>query len=225
MTEEWRQFLYPLGILPAMIFGLRYLVQWTASERAGKSLVMPLFWHLSIFANLLLVVHSLIQMQFHVCVVQAANAVIAWRNLNLMQPASDHFKFSTTVQLLIGAITSVVLLFLGSSFILTSAVQWFRSPLSSDQTIHGCWHLLGFLGLVLFNGRFWLQWWNAEKQSRSYLGVEFWWMSVSGSILCFIYFLAIGDFVNLVGPFFGLIPSIRNLILIKRSETTAVRDS
>lgn len=218
MSEEWRQFLYPLGILPALIFGLRYLVQWLVSEKAGKSMVMPLFWRLSLSANFLFFLHSLIQMQFHVCIIQACSGVISWRNLNLMQPADRHVKFSTTVLLLIAAACSVILLFLSSSAISNAAVQWFRSPLSSEKPIHGFWHMLGFLGLMLFNGRFWVQWWNAEKQSRSYLGVEFWWLSVIGSVLCFIYFAAIGDLVNMIGPFFGLIPSIRNLILIRRSS-------
>ncbi|MBA3604160.1 MAG: lipid-A-disaccharide synthase N-terminal domain-containing protein [Parachlamydiaceae bacterium] len=223
MSEELRQFLYPLGIIPALIFGLRYLVQWFSSERAGKSLVMPLFWRLSILGNLLFMIHALIQMQFHVCVVQACSGVISWRNLNLMQPSSKHIKFSTTVKLLIMAASTVVLLFLGSSFLSTSffsfsSVQWFRSPLSSDQNIHGFWHFVGFLGLVLFNGRFWLQWRNAEKHHRSYLSAGFWWMSVFGSVLCFAYFAVLGDFVNMIGPFFGLVPSIRNLILMRRTE-------
>lgn len=222
MNEEWRHFLYPLGIIPALIFGIRYLVQWIASEKAGKSLVMPLFWRLSVSGNFLLVVHALIQMQFHVCVVQACNAIIAWRNLNFMQSTSKHIKFSTTVILLIMAIAAVVLLFLGSTFLSASSVPWFRSPLSYDQNIHGFWHFLGFFGLMLFNGRFWMQWWKAEKHSRSYLGIEFWWMSVIGGVLCFVYFAVIGDLVNIVGPLFGLIPAIRNLILIKRSNEIAV---
>jgi lipid-A-disaccharide synthase len=218
MSEELRQLLYPLGIIPALIFGLRYLVQWFSSEKAGRSLVMPLFWQLSILGNFLFMMHALIQMQFHVCIVQACSGVISWRNLNLMQPSSEHVKFSTTVKLLILVASTVVMLFIGSSFLSTSSVQWFRSPLSSDQNIHGFWHFVGFFGLILFNGRFWLQWWDAEKHSRSYLSPEFWWMSVFGSVLCFAYFAAIGDFVNMIGPFLGLVPSIRNLILIRRTE-------
>nr|MBA3283567.1 lipid-A-disaccharide synthase N-terminal domain-containing protein [Nitrosopumilus sp.] len=180
--------------------------------------VMPLFWQLSILGNLLFMLHALIQMQFHVCIVQACSGVISWRNLNFMQPPSKHIKFSTTVKLILAAASTVVLLFIASSFLSTSSVHWFRSPLSSDQNIHGFWHFVGFFGLVLFNGRFWLQWWNAEKHSRSYLSEEFWWMSVFGSVLCFAYFAAIDDYVNMIGPFFGLIPSIRNLILIRRTE-------
>ena len=41
-------------------------------------------------------------------------------------------------------------------------------------------------------------------------------------LVCFVYFAVIGDLVNIVGPLFGLIPAIRNLILIKRSNEIAV---
>lgn len=218
MIEEWRQWLYPLGILPAIVFAARYLLQWLTSERLGKSVVMPLFWQLSITANLLLLLHSLIQLQFHVSIIQACSAVISWRNLNLMQDPSRHLKFSSVIILLIGTATTIPLLFLLSSLITLTPIEWFRSPLPMKEQISGFWHMTGFLGLILFNGRFWVQWWNAERDKKSYLGIEFWWMSVLGSILCFLYFTVIGDFVNMVGPFFGLVPSIRNLILVQRAK-------
>ncbi|MGZ3732300.1 MAG: lipid-A-disaccharide synthase N-terminal domain-containing protein [Parachlamydiaceae bacterium] len=218
MNEEWRQWLYPLGILPAILFAGRYLLQWLTSEKLGKSVVMPLFWQLSITANLLLLLHSLVQLQFHVCVVQACSGVIAWRNLNLMQPLERHVKFSSVVCLLIGVMATIPLLFVLSAFLTASPIEWFRSPLPTNQQIPGFWHMTGFLGLLLFNGRFWVQWWNAERDKRSYLGVEFWWMSVLGSILCFCYFTLLGDVINMIGPIFGLVPSIRNLILIRRAK-------
>lgn len=216
MSEEWRHWLYPLGILPALIFSARYLLQWLTSEKKGKSVVMPLFWKLSILANFLLMLHALIQQQVHVCLVQACSSVIAWRNLNLMQPADRHVRFFSVVFLLLAAATAVILLFLASTLLFEGPLEWFRIPLSPQEHIHQLWHIAGFTGLILFNGRFWVQWWGAEKNKRSYLGTEFWWMSVLGSILCFIYFSAIGDIVNMVGPLFGLIPSIRNLVLIRR---------
>jgi lipid-A-disaccharide synthase-like uncharacterized protein len=218
MSEEWRQWLYPLGILPAIVFSARYLLQWLTSEKLGKSVVMPLFWRLSITANLLLMLHSLIQVQLHVCIVQGCSAVISWRNLNIMQAPSKHVQFSTVVLFLIGTATAVPLMFLATAYMASTPIEWFRSPMAINQQIPGFWHMAGFLGLILFNGRFWVQWWSAERDKRSYLGVEFWWMSVLGSILCFLYFTAIGDLVNMIGPIFGLIPSIRNLVLIRRAR-------
>jgi lipid-A-disaccharide synthase len=217
MIEEWRQWLYPLGALPAIAFTARYLIQWLASEKANKSVVMPLFWHLSITGNLLLFFHSLIQMQFHVCAVQACNAVIAWRNLDLMY-ASPKMTFRSVLFLLSGSLLSVFLMFFLINFFSSTSPVWFRSPLSNGGDVNSFWHLLGFLGLMFFNGRFWVQWWGAERNQVSYLGVEFWWMSVIGSVLCLLYFAFLGDYVNMVGPIFGFIPAVRNLIIIRRAE-------
>lgn len=222
--EEWRQWLYPLGILPAFIFAARYLVQWMASEKKGRSVVMPLFWQLSISANLLLLVHSVLQQQFHVSTIQACNSVISWRNLNLMQPAERHVRFSSVVALLACAVAAQPLIFAAFSYIFSLPLEWFRIPLSSSQPVSFIWHMAGIAGLAFFNGRFWVQWWGAERHKQSYLGVEFWWMSIMGSVLCFAYFVAIGDVVNMVGPFFGLIPSVRNLILIRRSSAALINN-
>lgn len=225
MIEEWRQWLYPLGVLPAFFFAARYLIQWLASEKKGKSIVMPLFWKLSISGNLLLVLHSLIQQQFHVCIVQGCNCVIAWRNLNLMQPREQHLSFSTVVMMLVSACVMAVGSFILFSYFFSLPLQWFRLPMSPQEHINDVWHLLGFLGLVMFNGRFWIQWLGAERHKHSYLGAEFWWMSVLGSVLCLVYFATIGDFVNTIGPLFGLVPSIRNLILVRRSGAVGVNES
>jgi lipid-A-disaccharide synthase len=78
--------------------------------------------------------------------------------------------------------------------------------------------MLGFTGLLLFNSRFWVQWWSSEKRDSSYLGASFWWLSLIGDTLCLIYFIRLGDIVNLAGPLFGLIPYIRNLMLIKKNS-------
>lgn len=218
MIDEWRQWLYPLGILPAFFFAGRYLVQWLASEKVGRSVVMPLFWKLSMSGNFLLMLHSLIQQQFHVCIVQGCSLVIAWRNLNLMGPQERHVSFFSVLSMLFTTCLMTVGSFFLFSFLFSIPLQWFRLPMNPQENMSGYWHLVGFLGLVMFNGRFWVQWFGAERHKQSYLGEEFWWMSVMGSVLCLTYFATIGDFVNTIGPLFGLIPSVRNLILVRRNR-------
>lgn len=43
-----------LGFIGQGLFGLRILIQWLASERAGASVVPPVFWYISAAAGLLL---------------------------------------------------------------------------------------------------------------------------------------------------------------------------
>lgn len=215
-----RELLYPLGFLSALAFCARMLVQWLTSELKGRSVVMPGFWKLSLLGNVLLALHSLIQVQFHVCAIQTCNAIISWRNLNLMRLPDQQISFKHTVQILIAALILVPLLFAAQSYFLMDNMQeWFRIPVAPWQSrmhthVSLAWHLFGFLGLALFNSRFWLQWWCAETHRESYLGPAFWWVSLIGEVACLIYFVRIDDAVNFIGPIFALIPYVRNLMLI-----------
>jgi lipid-A-disaccharide synthase-like uncharacterized protein len=48
-----------LGFLAQALFSMRFLVQWIASERAGRSVVPTAFWLFSIGGGVLLFVYSL----------------------------------------------------------------------------------------------------------------------------------------------------------------------
>jgi len=212
--EGWREWLYSLGYLSSIAFTARFLIQWVQSEKAGRSVVTPTFWNLSLIGNGLTVFHALIQLQYHLFIVQLINGCIAWRNLNLMNEKPMLFRpFS---QLFAGCILVGTALFALS----VEGGSWFRTPLhfwqQEVQSLSLGWHLLGALGIFLFSARFWFQWWDAEKARESYLPEVFWWLSVAGGALSLVYFIVLRDPVNIVGPAFGLIPYIRNLILIRR---------
>ena len=224
MIEQWREWLYPLGFLAALAFSGRMLLQWLTSESKGRSVVMPAFWKLSLWGNILLAIHALIQVQFHVCLVQVCNGVISWRNLNLMHPPSEQTTKRRTLEIMFSLIVLLIAIFwLQGYLFLGDSQAWFRIPSTPWQNNAGLnvpfgWHLLGFLGLILFSSRFWIQWWYAEKRQMSYLGRAFWWVSLTGEGLCLAYFLRINDPVNFIGPAFGLIPYIRNLMLIYKKH-------
>lgn len=224
MIDDWRMWLYPLGFLASIAFSSRMLLQWLTSEVKGRSVVMPLFWQLSLSGNLLLATHSLIQVQYHVCLIQTCNAVISWRNLNLMKPFDQQISLTKTINILITAVVAITtIFFVNGIFFLDNAAIWFRIPSTpwqdnTDLNITFFWHFIGFIGLALFSSRFWIQWWCAEQQKKSYLGGSFWWISLIGESLCLLYFLKIHDPVNSIGPAFGLIPYIRNLMLIYKKQ-------
>jgi len=222
MSESLRELLYPLGFLSSLAFGGRFLLQWLTSEIERKSTVTKVFWQLSLFGNILLLVHSLIQSQFHVSLIQGCNAIISWRNINLMDVKGRQVSFNSVIYLLAGTAACITLFFLIQGYFLGQSFNhWFRLPVWDGEApaeVGFIWHLVGIVGLILFSSRFWVQWWLAEKAKTSYLGEAFWWLSLIGGGLSLLYFIRIDDPVNIIGPAFGLVPYLRNLMLLKKSQ-------
>lgn len=221
MFEGMRELLYPLGFVSSLAFSARFLLQWINSEIERKSVVSKGFWHISLLGNLMLLVHSLIQSQFHVCLIQCCNAVISWRNLNLMEPADKQVTFFTVIKMFVGAFLGLFLCFIAISFF-EGEIEWFRLPNASAENPGAFWHVLGCIGLFLFSLRFWVQWWQAERNQRSELSLPFWWLSLVGAALSLVYFIQIHDPVNIVGPAVGLLPYSRNLMLMYRTKPKTV---
>lgn len=221
MIDTWREWLYPLGFLAQIAFIWRFMQQWISSELQQKSVVNRSFWQFSLLGNLLLLAHAIMQAQFHVGIIQVCNAVISWRNLNLMQDRNAQIPLRKVIMMLIASLLAVCSLFVVQGYLLGEGIsQLFRTPVwngHSAASVNLFWHILGFLGLALFSSRFWVQWWYAEKNQKSELGLPFWWLSIIGGFLSVLYFGRIEDPVNAIGPALGLIPYLRNIMLIRRS--------
>ena len=95
------------------------------------------------------------------------------------------------------------------------------------------WILLGFVAQALFTMRFVVQWLASERAKRSVVPVAFWFFSLGGGALLFIYAIQRQDPVFILGQGLGLFIYIRNLWLIanerkamrtERAETADGRD-
>lgn len=84
------------------------------------------------------------------------------------------------------------------------------------------WVTLGFAGQALFTFRMVLQWLVSEREKRSVVPVAFWWGSLFGGLMLFVYFLWRKDIVGIVGQSTGVFVYARNLILIYRRMPVAV---
>lgn len=210
---------YPLGLLPSIFFTLRFLIQWIRSERQKKSYVDALFWKLSIAGNLLLLGHYFLQGQYPFALIQTGNAVISWRNLNLMQ-ARHPASFKSVLALFALSFLGISLSFALEAQLI-GQVDWIRAPQSSKAPPVDpgfLWHAVGIVGQGLFASRFWVQWWDSEKQKKSELGSAFWWLSLVGSAISVVYFLQIRDVISILNQSFGMIPYARNLMLLRKTR-------
>jgi len=75
---------FVIGMVAQAAFTGRFLVQWLASERAGKSVIPIAFWYLSLFGGLGLLFYSIIRQDPLFILAQAFNSLIYTRNLMLI---------------------------------------------------------------------------------------------------------------------------------------------
>lgn len=214
MIESIRPLLYPLGLLANLLFTSRFLIQWIQSEKLGRSTVTKNFWRLSFLAHVFMFIHGFIQLQYPICLIQALNACIAWRNLDLINRKERPLRM--TLLFMLSTVVTVTLL-----FFLQGTDEWMSAPTlpwtsSHTDRVSLLWHLFGFFGMLLFASRYWIQWWFAEKQQESFLGKEFWWISCIGALLSLSYAIRLVDPVQILGFSIGLIPYIRNLMLMNK---------
>ncbi len=73
-----------VGLLGQLFFTSRFLVQWIASERAGRSIVPQVFWLFSLAGGVLLLVYALWRRDPVFIAGQSAGLVVYLRNLMLI---------------------------------------------------------------------------------------------------------------------------------------------
>ena len=78
--------------------------------------------------------------------------------------------------------------------------------------------LIGYAGQVLFSMRFLVQWVASERAKKSVFPVAFWFFSIGGGVLLFVYALTIKDPVFILGQGFGVFVYLRNLYFVLREK-------
>ena len=72
------------GIVAQFLFAARFIIQWIASERAGRSVVPLAFWFFSLGGGLLTLAYGLIRREPVIILGQALSLLIYVRNLMLI---------------------------------------------------------------------------------------------------------------------------------------------
>jgi lipid-A-disaccharide synthase-like uncharacterized protein len=196
-----------VGLLAQAAFSARFLVQWVLSERARRSLLPVHFWFFSLVGSVLLLAYAAHQRDAVIALGQIAGLAIYLRNIELVQRAARGRAIPFLWPWLAFAGLAVLAGLFSHEAPVAKAVVERAEPL---------WFALGFIGQTLFTGRFVVQLYASERARASVNPVQFWYLSLSGSLLLLAYSLHTGDAVIILGQSFGLIVYLRNLALIRK---------
>lgn len=84
-VESWGEFWWVvIGLGGQLLFTARFLVQWLASEKAGRSVVPLAFWHLSIGGGIILFAYAIYRKDPVFILGQSMGLFIYCRNLWLI---------------------------------------------------------------------------------------------------------------------------------------------
>lgn len=208
-----------LGAIGATLFYSRFLVQWLASERAGRSVVPVSFWYLSSTGTIALLVYALAIRSPLGALSQCFNIVVYTRNL--VHIGRKRGTLSATASLILqglaGAVSAVAILLAGRLWL--EALHVYPSAHESGAPGSPVWLLLGLAGQVLFSCRFLIQWIATERRGESVIPAAFWYLSVVASALQLACFVQRGEWIFATGMALTLFIYGRNIALICRART------
>ncbi|KQP48998.1 lipid-A-disaccharide synthase N-terminal domain-containing protein [Methylobacterium sp. Leaf108] len=72
------------GLAAQLVFGSRFVLQWIASERAGRSVIPMSFWFLSIAGGLMTLVYGFVRREPVIIFGQGLSTLIYLRNVALI---------------------------------------------------------------------------------------------------------------------------------------------
>lgn len=194
-----------VGLLAQVFFSARTFVQWILSERARKVLSPTLFWALSLAGSALLAAYGWLRADFAIVAGQMVSYYVYVWNLDIKGVRMP--KFCWTL-LLLFPIVAV-------SFVMGSAAQFMQNFLMRPDIPYALL-VFGTFGQLLMTLRFIYQWWYSSRIGRSELPPLFWWISLAGAAISFVYGIFRQDIVLLLGQGFGLLVYARNIYLGKK---------
>jgi lipid-A-disaccharide synthase-like uncharacterized protein len=95
-----------------------------------------------------------------------------------------------------------------------SVIEFFRTAISEQIVGDPIWATVALIGQFIFGGRFVLQWLVSEYRKKSYVPIEFWYLSILGSLILLAYSIHIKNPIFMLSFSFNTLIYVRNLHLL-----------
>lgn len=202
------ELIYILGFTGQAFFGARTIAQWVYSEREGRVVSPTIFWVFSVMGASIFLVYGLIREDLVIMIGQTISFYIYLRNLQLKGVWA---RIPLLARLLIVLIPPALLI----AFTRFADLSIGRLLVATDYTF---FFVVGIIGQLLLNFRYFYQWIVSERLKESVLPLGFWVISAVASIMVIAYSAQRGDPVLFVAQAGGLIAYLRNIYLHFRSR-------
>lgn len=202
--------IYAIGFLAQLLFSARLITQWFLSEKAKKVETPVIFWKLSLLASILLFTYGYLREDLAIMLGQFLIYGIYWRNLRIQ---GEWKKRRLIFKLLVVSFPIVITAYI----VLFGSLTW--NDLFTTENISGWLIGLGIFGQIVYTSRFFYQWYYSEKVQESSLPLGFWVLSLIGSGILFTYGIFRDDPVLIAAHFFGGAIYIRDIYLMKKSNS------
>ncbi|WP_439880008.1 lipid-A-disaccharide synthase N-terminal domain-containing protein [Pontibacter sp. MBLB2868] len=208
--------IYGVGLLAQILFSARILMQWIASERAGKVLSPASFWTASMLASVLLMAYGALRNDIVIIGGQFISYFIYMRNIklkNMWEQIAAPIRWA-----------AVIFPFVAAAWLMWSETYSF-SYIMEHSKISGALIAWGGLGQLVFTLRFVYQWYHSERAQESILPNGFWIISLIGSLMIISYAVLRMDPILFLGQIFGVVAYSRNFYLGVREQTAQQQSS
>ncbi len=198
-----------LGFLAQILFSSRMIIQWISAEKNKKVTSDLIFWQVSLVASFFLFIYGYLRHDFSIMLGQLITYYIYIRNIQLHNAWMKYHAIFRYFVYFFPAIAIGLSLWQGAIDV---------HKLFSGDNIP-LWLLLwGSFGQILFTMRFVYQWIYSEKAKKSELPMGFWLLSLTGSLMIFIYAIIRKDPVLFAGHIMGIVVYTRNIIILRKSH-------
>lgn len=191
--------LITLGFVGQAMFGARTISQWIIAEREGRIVSPVIFWVFSLIGASVFLLYGVLRHDPVIMLGQSIAFYIYVRNLQLKRV----WKSIPVVVRIPMLFIPPALLFYASSF---------DNPVA-DVRFSDVFLVIGIIGQLLLNFRYFYQWYYSERANESLLPLGFWLISAAASVMVVVYSLYRDDIVLLVAQSAGLIAYLRNIYL------------
>ena len=199
--------MYVIGLIAQVFFSARMLIQWVLSEKQKRVVSPVLYWVFSLIGAYLLCIYGWLRNDFSIILGQFISFYVYIWNLN---DKGLWNRLPNVIRILLIITPIAAALFALNDF------PSFINSFFQDEDIPLWLIAFGSIGQIIFTLRFVYQWYYSKKFGASVLPVNFWIISLVGSLTLALYGIIRLDPILILGQSTGFIVYIRNIMIGNR---------